>query len=85
MGSQRVRGFAGQYQGNKKEADMLFTYEQQNRKILYTCAIEIGFSETYEELIEDVRLWIKGQHDAKTVILIKVVKDPPYRSFIYIL
>lgn len=85
VGSQRVGGFTGQYQGSKKEADVLFTYEQQNRKILYTCAIEIGFSETYEELVEDARLWIEGQHDVKTVILIKVVEDPPYRSPIHTL
>lgn len=80
VGSQRVGGFTGQYQGSKKEADVLFKYQQQNRKILYTCAVEIGFSETYEELIKDVRLWIEGQHDVKTIILIQVVKDPPYRS-----
>lgn len=59
---------------------MLFTYQQQNRKILYTCAIEIGFSDTYEELVENARLWIEGQHDVKTVILVTVVEDPPYRS-----
>ena len=56
VGSQRVGGFTGQYQGSKKEADVLFTYQQQNQKILYTCAVEIGFSETYEELVEDARL-----------------------------
>lgn len=85
VGSQRIGGFTGQYQDSKKEADVLFTYEQQNRNILYTCAIEIGFFETYEELVEDARLWIEGQHDVKTVILIKVVEDPLYRSPIHTL
>lgn len=80
VGSQRIGGFTGQYQGSKKEADVLFTYQQQNRKILYTCAVEIGFSESYEELVEDARLWIEGQRDVKTVILIKVLEEPPYRS-----
>lgn len=83
VGSQRVGGFTGKYQGSKKEADVLFTYQQESRKILYTCAVEIGFSETYEELVEDARLWIEGQHDVKTVILIKVVEDPPYCSSIH--
>ena len=83
VGSQKVGGFTGKYQGSKKEPDVLFIYQQESRKILYTCTVEIGLSETYEELFEDARLWIEGQRDVKTVILIKVVEDPPYRSPIH--
>lgn len=79
-GSQTLRRFTGQYQGSRKEADVLFTYQQQDGEMLFTCAIEIGFAESYQELVEDARLWIEGRHDVKTVILIKVVEDPPYRS-----
>ena len=80
VGGQKIGGFTGKYQGSKKEPDVLFKYQQESRKILYTCAVEIGLSETYEDLVEDAKLWIEGQHDVKTVILIKVVEDPPYRS-----
>lgn len=36
--------------------------------------------ETYEELIQDARLWIEGNHDIRTAILIKVEEDPGYLS-----
>lgn len=82
-GSQRIGTFTGAYKGSKKEADVLFKYQQQNQKLQYTCAVEIGFAETYEELVEDARLWIEGRHDIKTVVLIKVEEDPLYRSPIH--
>ena len=80
LGSQRVEAFIGAYEGSKKEADVLFKYVQQNRDVLYTAAVEIGFAQTYEQLVEDAKLWIEGNHDIKTVILIKVEEDPQYLS-----
>ena len=42
--------------------------------------VEIGFAETYKELIDDVKLWIEGNRDMRTVILIKVEENPRYYS-----
>ncbi len=82
VGSQRVGAFRGAYEGSKKEADVLFKYRQQNRHVSYTAVVEIGLSETYEELVEDVKLWIEGNHDIRTAILINVEEDPRYLSSI---
>ncbi|MCJ1318411.1 hypothetical protein MMC15_003739, partial [Xylographa vitiligo] len=60
LGSQRVEAFTEAYEGSKKEADVLFKYVQQNRDVLYTAAVEIGFAQTYEQLVEDAKLWIEG-------------------------
>lgn len=59
---------------------MLFKYEGQDHKVLYTAVVEIGFTETYEELIDDAKLWIEGKRDIRTVILIKVEENPQYHS-----
>ena len=80
LGNQRVKKFTGAYKGSKKEPDVLFKYIGQDLKMLYTAVVEIGFAETYEELIDDATLWIEGNRDIRTVILIKVEEHPQYRS-----
>ena len=80
VGNQRVGAFTRAYEGSNKEPDVLFKYKGQDRKVLYTAVVEVGFAETYEELIDDVKLWIEGNTDMRTVILIKVEENPRYYS-----
>ena len=80
VGNQRVGAFTGAYEGSKKEPDVLFKYKGQDHKVLYTAVVETGFAETYEELINDAKLWIEGNRDIRTVILIKVEENPRYHS-----
>ena len=80
VGNQRVGAFTGAYQGSEKEPDVLFKYKGQDHNVLYTAVVEIGFAETYEELIDDAKLWIEGNRDIRTVILIKVEENPRYHS-----
>ena len=79
VGSQKVGAFTGAYKGTKKEPDVLFKCRGQD-DILYTAVVEIGFTETYEDLVDDIKLWIEGNRDMRTVILIKVEEDPRYYS-----
>jgi len=78
VGSQKIGAFGGAYQSSKKEADVLFKCTPPNGPISYTCAVEIGFAERYEDLVEDVKLWIEGGR-MRMVILIKVEEEPLYR------
>ena len=81
IGNQGVgAAFTGAYNGSRKEPDVLFKYRGQDHKVLYTAVVEIGFTETYKELIDDVKLWIEGTRDIRTVILIKVEENPRYSS-----
>ena len=80
IGNQRVGDFTGAYEGSEKEPDVLFKYVRQDDKVFYTAVVEIGFAETYEELIDDAKLWIEGNRDIRTLILIKVEENPQYRS-----
>lgn len=80
VGPQGVTDFTGAYEGSKKEPDVLFKYKGQDHNVSYTAVVEIGFAETYEELMDDVKLWIEGNRDIRTVILIKVEEIPRYYS-----
>lgn len=70
--------FTGAYEGSRKDPDVLFEYEGPDRNLRYTAVVEVGFAETYEELVDDATLWIEGTRDIKTVVLIKVEEYPPY-------
>ena len=79
VGRQKIVGaFRGSYQYSTKEADVLFKYHPPNGPISYTCAIEVGFAEKYEDLVEDIKLWIEGGQ-MWMVILISVEEAPRYR------
>ena len=78
VGGQTIGAFHGLYQSSRKEADVLFKHHPPNGPISYTCAIEVGFAERYEDLVEDIKLWIEGGH-VRMVILINVEEAPLYR------
>lgn len=78
VANQKIGAFTGAYEGSKKAPDVLFKYKRQNGKVSYTAVVEVGFTETYEHLIDDMKLWIQGNRDVMTVILIKVEEDPRY-------
>lgn len=54
-GNQRTRKFTGAYKGSKKELDVLFKYNGQDDDVSYSAVVEIGFTETCEQLIDDVK------------------------------
>ena len=41
---------------------------------------EVSFSESYEELVQDAKLWLGGNGTVSLVMLVKLGEDPCYRS-----
>lgn len=80
VGTERVEDFAGPYKGSSKEADQLFLYQEPNLDQKCTAVVEIGFSETYDQLVEDAKQWIEGITDIRIVFLVKVEEKSPYKS-----
>ena len=80
VGNQRVGAFARPYEGSKKEPNVLFKYKGKDQKVLYTAVVEISFAESYQDLVEDAKLWIEGNANVRAVILIKVEEIPEYKS-----
>jgi hypothetical protein len=40
--------------------------------------LEVGFSETYEKLVEDTQLWLEGNSKVSMVTLVKFCETPKY-------
>lgn len=75
-----VVGFAGKYTGSRKIPDVQIKVEDQNGNCEVKVVVEVGFAESYEDLVEDARLWLDGQKSVSMVILAKFTESPPYRN-----
>lgn len=41
--------------------------------------LEVGFSETYEQLVEEMKLWLEGTDSVSMAVLVKFTENPPYK------
>lgn len=73
--SPRITGFSGQYRGSVKESDFVHIFDHKPIFIL-----EVGFSEKYEDLKMDVRLWIEGQESVTLVGIVGLQETPTYKN-----
>lgn len=78
VGSQKVGNFEQAYEGSEKDPDVLFRFAPVDDHVCYTAVVEVGLTETFQELVEDVRMCIEGNDDIRTAILIKAEEDPRY-------
>lgn len=60
VGAQEVGDFKGAYEGSKKQPDVFFKFISDDHHVCYIAVVEVGLAEIYQELDEDVRLWIEG-------------------------
>lgn len=56
VGTQKVSSFTGAYKDSKKKSDVLFKYKRQDRLVTYIVVVEIDFSKSYEEFVDDVKI-----------------------------
>ena len=68
------------YIGSGKEADVTFFFNHKEYGDTVTATVEVGFSEKYEHLVDDVKWWIEGAENVQAVVLINVQETPVYRS-----
>lgn len=73
------RGFGGHYTGSNKTPDLAVQFKNDagNREIKFV--LEVGFSETYEDLLQDAKLWLEGKHEVSVVVLVKFEETPSYQ------
>lgn len=75
-----TNGFSGQYTGSIKSPDLKVTFEDARGVSKVKLVIEVGFAESYEDLVADARLWLDGMQSVCVVILAKYYEFPPYRN-----
>ncbi|OAG34061.1 hypothetical protein AYO21_11781 [Fonsecaea monophora] len=72
--------FEAEYEGSFKIPDLgisLRKNDSPERELQWV--LEVGFSETYEDLQEDMRLWLTGQPTCSMAVLINITESPAYR------
>ena len=76
---QDFRGFTGRYSGSSKTPGLAVKFENAAGEHEIKCVVEVGFSETYEDLVEDARLWLEGKEEVSLVVLVKFTENPGYQ------
>ncbi|KAK9323830.1 hypothetical protein V1517DRAFT_272867 [Lipomyces orientalis] len=69
----------GEYSRSRKEPDGGFIYKTRFRANKLTIAIEVGTSETYDNLLDDKDMWINGK-GVNVVVLVCCEESPPFRN-----
>ncbi|KAI9760632.1 MAG: hypothetical protein M1840_002372 [Geoglossum simile] len=78
----KVRDFEGIYQGSQKVPDAIVEFLNPAGVSEGTLVVEVGFSETYSDLMQDVRMWLEGKPNVNVAVIVKVNETPEYRCSI---
>jgi hypothetical protein len=73
-------GFSGKYEDSEKTPDLAVCVQNaQERDHDLKWVLEVGFSEPYSQLVEDMKLWLEGTNSrVSTAFLAKLTEDPVY-------
>ncbi|KAH0541714.1 hypothetical protein FGG08_003806 [Glutinoglossum americanum] len=79
VGNQNFGGFGGQYEGSNKTPDLGMEFQNAAGELEIKFVLEVGFSETYEDLVRDAKLWLDGKPEVCVFVLVKFEESPNYR------
>lgn len=71
--------FTGKYENSVKVPDAGVFLDDINGDMQIKIAMEVGFAETYQDLVQDVRKWLEGA-GAVLAILVKVEETPVFQN-----
>jgi hypothetical protein len=71
--------FSGKYEGSEGVPDLGIVEESDKHEHNLVWLLEVGFSETYEELKNDITFWLEGKPTLARVVLINITENPPYK------
>ena len=71
--------FGGGWFGSGKRPDLGIQIKTLDGNVELKWILETGFSETYNELLDDVRLWLEGLSEVAMVVIVKFGESPKYR------
>lgn len=77
--SQNFQGFRGEFSASSKTPDLAVQFKNDTGGLEVRFILEVGFSETYEELVDDARLWLEGKPEASVVWIVKFEESPRYQ------
>ena len=71
--------FEGQYEGSAKIADLAVKVTDADDGWETKMVFEIGFSEEYEALMDDAKLWLEGMSSVSLCVLVSFEEKPRYQ------
>jgi hypothetical protein len=77
--NQEFNNFGEQYEGSNKTPDFAVQFESAEGDVEVKFILEVGFSETYDDLVQDAKMWLEGRRDVSMFILVKFKETPNYR------
>lgn len=77
--NQEYKGFGGRYSGSNKAPDLAVEFKNAKGDLEPKFVLEVGFSETYDDLVRDARMWLEGRNDISIFVLTKFKETPKYR------
>jgi hypothetical protein len=77
--NEEFSGFGGQYSGSNKTPDLAIKFKNAKGDLEPKFVLEVGFSETYDDLVRDARMWLEGRNDVSIFVLAKFEETPKYR------
>ncbi|RPA90842.1 hypothetical protein L873DRAFT_1795254 [Choiromyces venosus 120613-1] len=79
VGNQQFTDFKGAYYGSEKTPDTAVKIEDATGTLELKFVLEIGLTETYDELVQDAKTWLEGTETVSVVMLVKMQEDPGYQ------
>jgi len=76
---QDYNGFEGEYEGSEKRPDLAIEQLDASGEFTVKWVLEAGLTETYEQLVNDMKLWLEGKREVSMAVLIKFEENPKYR------
>jgi hypothetical protein len=76
---QRFNAFRDQWSGSRKEPDLGIEVRNTDNEMDLKWVLEVGFSETYEHLKNDMQLWLEGNSQISMVTVVRFCETPQYR------
>ena len=71
--------FKGCYRGSKKITDLAVKFRNNAGNLEHKFVLEVGFSESYDCLVQDAKLWIEGTSTVSVCLLVRVEEAPKYQ------
>ena len=79
VANEEMNGFGGQYSGSVKIADLAVRIRNADEELETKMVVEVGFSEDYQALTNDVKLWLEGMSSVSLCLLVSFEEQPRYQ------
>jgi hypothetical protein len=71
--------FGDKWAYSQKRPDLAIRVENAFEELEFKWVLEVGFAETYEQLVEDMKLWLEGCESISMAVLVKFTETPAYK------